>query len=626
MCGIVGILGNDANESFLLNMRDSLLHRGPDACGIFFNAEARVGMAHRRLRIIDATEKSDQPFTTPDSDYVLVHNGEIYNFRQLRRELETSGEKFFTDSDTEVVLKSYIHWGEKCVDKFEGMFAFAIWDGSQRRLKIFRDRFGVKPLYWWHNGTTFAFASEAKALLRHPKIEPSVDYYGLANFLEFGYIPSPRSAFQGIQKLLPGHYLIVNKDATQVKIRRWWNSSHFFEKTISGDEDELVEQLETLLATAFSRRMVANELPGIFLSGGIDSSALVAILADNYSRLKTFTIGFAEAEYDESSFAQRVAELFGTEHTEYRCTADDVRDVIAILPQIYDEPFGDQSAVPTYLVAKLASQSVKVALSAEGGDEMFAGYSRYALTKRWIAMPKLYRTAISAMPEFITKKLLNAMGIMHSNNKARRAKWLAGQKNIGQIYRAAVRYFSPAEIQRLVGVEPNLSQTQLTEIPNGISPIRAMRIADILSFLPDDILVKTDRATMAVSIEGREPFLDTDLFKFAAALPDDILLRDGGTKYILKKTLRKYLPDELLNRPKLGFGMPLEKWLPQELYGMANDILSPERIAETLVLNSAEARRHLKKLKSQDSSQLDVHRVWLLMMLQLWSENWLVNK
>ncbi len=630
MCGIVGIYGDKIEKARFIEMRDTLSHRGPDATGFYESATAPVMFGHRRLRIIDISENSDQPFVSDDGRFALTYNGEIYNYREIRKELESAGEHFSTDGDVEVVLRSFVKWGERCVERFEGMFAFAVWDNYERRLTLFRDRFGVKPLFWWNDGENFAFASEIKALLLHPKISPTINRYAIANFLELGYIPAPQSAFQGIRKLLPGHYLIVSDGVANVEIERWWNPSSKFQvrtrksaNEISWNEDELVKHLEELLVRAFERRMVADVPVGVFLSGGIDSSAVVALLAQSHSKLRTFTIGFPDLDYNEAPYARRVSEIFGTEHEEYICTPDDVRSALDFLPNHFDEPFGDQSAVPTYLVAKLARKSLKVALSAEGGDEFFGGYTRYNLAAQWLETPKLFRKIFAATPIMLLKKMLQKKGIAHSESKALRAKWLAKSDDIQNIYRAAVRYFSPQEINELMGFEPNLAQSRLMEVQEELAPFSAMRLADILLFLTDDILVKTDRATMATSLEGREPFLDSELFDFAAALPKKMLTRNGSGKYLLKKVMSKYIPRELIERPKKGFGMPLDKWLRSELFEMAGEILSPQRVDNAKIFSSRIAQKYLKRLKENSENQLRAHKVWLLIMLQLWAEKWL---
>ena len=416
MCGIIGIYGEKVEEHRFREIRDVLSHRGPDAAGTYVDSDVPLIIGHRRLRIIDISENSDQPFTSEDGRYTLTYNGEIYNYREIRRELESCGEKFSTDGDVEVVLRSFIRWGNRCVERFEGMFAFAVWDRYEQRLTIFRDRFGVKPLYWWKDDRKFIFASEIKAILKFLKTAPPVDFGAIANFLELGYIPAPQTAFKNIHKLPQGHYLVVSNGRLNPKIERWWNPVDKFGARIDDDISELEEHLEELLIRAFERRMIADVPVGVFLSGGIDSSAVVALLSQRHSGVRTFTIGFPEAEYDESAYARRVAEIFGTTHEEYICTADDVRDALEVLPQYFDEPFGDQSAVPTYLVATLARKHLKVALSAEGGDEFFGGYSRYILAQKWLAVPKIFKKILSLIPKSSLERLLAKGGIEHPEN------------------------------------------------------------------------------------------------------------------------------------------------------------------------------------------------------------------
>ncbi len=618
MCGIVGIVGASADARVGRAMREALRHRGPDAQGEI--AQKNLYLGHRRLRIIDLSPASDQPLSTEDGRYTIVYNGEVYNFRELRRRLEALGERFKTEGDAEVVLRAFSTWRERCVEHFEGMFAFAVWDAWERKLFLFRDRFGVKPLYFWHSGRKFAFASEVGALLQHPRISGLPDGRALATYLLLGYIPAPLSAFEGVKKLLPGGALVFDAESGRVEERLWWSASDFFDQKTAKGEDELADELEELLSVAFERRMVSDVPVGVFLSGGVDSSAVVAVLAQRHPGLKSFCVAFDDPRFDESRYARFVSRRFGTDHHEYICTPRDVEEVLPRLPGIFGEPFGDQSAVPTYLVSRLAREEVGVALSAEGGDELFAGYPRYRLALRWLSVPRVLSRALAAAPAAAAKLPLTLAGVEEPKNKLARAQWLAAAEKPLEIYLASVGYFSQEEVLRLVGARPDLSKTLAEALPDELPAVDFMRLADVCLYLADDILVKTDRATMAASLEGREPFLDVDLFRFAAALPEKALLKGGG-KFLLKKVLSKYLPKGFLARPKRGFGMPLDAWLKGPLRRTVLDVLSPERVKATGVVDPEVCSSVLDEwLRRKRPSMLETHRVWLLLVLQLWAE------
>lgn len=614
MCGIVGIW-NAGLEHTLLLMRDTLTHRGPDVAGIYHDDKFNLILGHRRLRIIDISEDSDQPFLSRDGRYALVYNGEVYNFKELRRELESYGEKFYTKGDTEVVLSALMHWGSSALDKFEGMFALALWDSEEKSLFLARDRFGVKPLLYWQSGYSFAFASEIKALRVNKIIPLDPDINSLADFLEMGYIPAPKSAYKNIFKLMPGQMMWVRDGGRELSFKQWWEPTQYFLKKTDVSETELLEELHDRLTTAFDRRMIADVPVGVFLSGGVDSSAVVAILSQHHNQINTFTIGFPERDFDEARYAQRISNIFGTNHTELYCEPNDVRTAIEEIFNTFDEPFGDPSSIPTMLVSKLAREKVTVSLSAEGGDELFAGYSRYPLALRWLKQPGFMRKAVSILPEGLISKLLAIKGIPDPCTKAAKTRWLSNAKSPSSLYRAITRYYSDDEIERILGVKTEKRKYQISDLPSDLPVIDFLRLADINMYLSNDILVKTDRASMSVSLESREPFLDNGLFKFAANLPDKWLIRNGMGKYLLRKLLQRYIPEELLNRPKMGFGVPLIKWFAEDLSGLVNEVLNPDSLREVEFLNCNEI---LKILPEKFDSKLAANKVWLMMMLVKW--------
>ena len=619
MCGIAGIW-HAGDTSILSLMLDRLAHRGPDAKGIYENHESNLFLGHRRLRIIDLSPQADQPMTSSDGRFVITYNGEVYNFREIRKKLEKLGLRFKTKSDTEVVLNALITWGTDCLKEFEGMFAFALWDNEKRKLILVRDRFGVKPLYFWQKGNSLIFASELKAILEHPTINRELNLSALADFLELGYIPEPKSIIKGIHKVPAGSILEFSENDAEPKIKRFFSPQNFFGEKRHEKDSLLTDELLEILERAFTRRIIADVPIGVFLSGGIDSSLLAAILARKVDKLRTFTIGFPVKKFDESRFARKVADIIGADHTELTCTPDDVKKCLLEIPHVYDEPFGDQSAVPTMLVSKLASQSVKVALSAEGGDEFFAGYTRYSLAMRWLSTPTALKLLATKVPTGIRSAALKVLGIKDPGTKSLRLNWLSNAHSKKELYIAAVRYFAPHEVKMLTGVEPAHNDWTLSEIDDSHHPLDFLRLADIVMYLRDDILVKTDRATMAYSLEGREPFLDGELLNFAASLPHEMLIKNGQGKYILRKLLARFLPKEITQRPKHGFGMPLGVWFRKELSEIANSTLSESRIKKLNFLDYKELR---KIIDSKPKNALNTNRLWLVTMLVLWAEKWL---
>jgi len=614
MCGIVGIwnYNNKVSKDILERMRNKLVHRGPDDSGIFI--DQNVGLAHQRLSIIDLSDLGHQPMV--DNELIVVLNGEIYNFQEIRKELEKKGHKFESNSDTEVLLKSYREWGKKAVDGFRGMFAFAIFDKRERKIILCRDRVGVKPLYYYFDNNLFIFASEIKAIVEHPAVKRELSYEALSLFLQFGYIPAPHSIFKNIYKLEPGYFLEIDKNKDIKKEKYWDIVNLYLAGTKKIKESEAVEELDKILTDSFKLRLVSDVPVGIFLSGGIDSSLIASILAQNTDYpLKTFTIGFDEKQYDESESAKKIADYLGTEHHELICTQKQAIDIIPKLPEIYDEPLGDSSAIPTYLLSQFVHNKVKVSLSADGGDELFCGYNHYKL------ISDIYNRINKIPAPFLNPKLLS-LGIKtfskspNQDNKIRKINQaVKNRKNFRDVYTTINSHWLKEE--GLLKRDTSETHFNNFEQVGELDIITQMQAVDFKTYLPDDILTKVDRATMAVGLEGRDPFLDQKIIEYAVSLP---LEYKYPNKNILKKILSKYLPKELFDRPKMGFGIPIDTWFKEELSFLAKKYLNPERIEQEGIFNSQIIS---KELNSFEKGKVNFNRLWLILMFQMWKEKWL---
>lgn len=638
MCRIAGFWhfnfrGDYSLEVVGLSMRDTLSYGGPDDAGVYIEPSEGLVITHRRLSILDLSSAGHQPMEF--DNLVIVYNGEVYNFRQIRSELEKEGYDFLSNSDTEVILKSFHRWGVEAVNRFRGMFAFALWDKNQKRLILFRDRVGVKPLYYYYKNGFFAFSSELKALHNHPKFKKEIEPLALALFLQYGYITAPLSIFKHTYKLEPGHYMIVERNGT-IKKEKYWDIGDFFrQEPIETNEDEISKELEELLIESFKLRMVSDVPVGLFLSGGVDSSTVCALLQREMSvPLKTFTIGFHEREYNEAEYAKNIAQHLGTDHTELYCTQSEAFEIIPKLPEIYDEPFGDSSAIPTYLVSKLAKQKVKVSLSADGGDEQFFGYTRY-----WIVGESLKKLNSLPFLGFISKIL----DIIHPDiaislynlfrpllpewnnfrDKYVKLRNVLKSKELKIQYDLSNKIFLPRELSGLSKVLENINISQLSQIDT--TRLRCnedfMMLYDFKTYLPDDILVKVDRATMSVSLEGREPLLDHKLLEYTARLPIIFKYRNKRSKYILRKILYKYIPQALIDRPKMGFGVPIYEWFKADLKELYMHYLNIERIEKEDFLNAKEVERLLNDYL--EGRGINHNKLWFLFIFELWRERWM---
>jgi len=630
MCGIAGFcdFSKKSDKQTLINMTDVLHHRGPDDSGYSFyeNEFSHIGLGHRRLSILDLSAHGHQPMIHQHLE--IIFNGEVYNFAEIAKELESFGYIFESNSDTEVILKAFHHWGIKAVDKFIGMFAIVIYDKEVQKLIFIRDRAGVKPLNYYFKDGLFLFSSELKSFHEHPNFEKEINVDALALFFQYSYILEPHTIFRHTYKLPAGHYAELNIQNAEFKIHKYWDVIDSYNKPkLDISFEEAKAQTEKLLKSACEYRMVSDVPVGMFLSGGYDSSAVTAILQkDRTEKLKTFSIGFNEEKYNEAQYAKKVAEYLGTEHTEYYCTQKDAQELLPLMSQIWDEPFGDSSNIPTTLVSRLARKSVTVSLSADGGDEIFGGYDKYTLSLKYQKMfSKIpFRSAIGSMMEAIEPKYLIGLNKTYNfGNRYEKLKILLKAKNEQEIMNGVGYYFNPSEVDKLLGTTSKLSTSfdDVTRLMPHNDCIDKMMAIDYKTYQLDDILTKVDRATMSVSLEGREPLLDHRIIEFVATLPSSFKIKDGNKKYILKSIVHDYIPKELMDRPKMGFSIPLNEWFGDELKKYVLQYLDSAKVAKTGLLNVAEVER-LKKEWLENSS-FSANKIWLILTFMMWHERWM---
>jgi len=647
MCGIAGFLADARfNQTRLLpvalSMADAIRHRGPDDNGVWTDPHARIALAQRRLSIIDLSPAGHQPMVSASGRYVIVFNGEIYNFSTLRAELETAGTApaWRGHSDTEVLLALIEARGVRAaLQAVRGMFAFALWDTHERTLVLARDRLGEKPLYYGRVGGSFAFGSELKALRAHPEWNAPVDRGALALFMRHNYVPAPYTIHEGIRKLPPGQMLTLAWGTKEPVVEPYWSARAAaeagFRTPSNRSHAALTDALDALLRDAVAGQMVADVPLGAFLSGGIDSSVVVALMQAQSPRpVKTFTIGFTEEGYDEAVHAAAVARHLGTEHTELYVTPREAMAVIPRLPSIYDEPFADSSQIPTFLVSQLARQHVTVSLSGDGGDELLGGYNRYLLGKdlwqKLSLLPTGVRTAFARMVKAISPRTWSALmkplmplapsryRVGLPGDKLHKLADVVSHADLDSLYRDLVSHWrSPGEIV-LGGAEYPTLLSQTGDLPID-DPVARMMFLDLVTYLPDDILVKVDRAAMAVSLETRVPLLDHRVVEFAWQVPMASKVDARGTKQLLRSVLDRYVPAALIDRPKMGFGVPIDSWLRGPLRDWAEALLDPARLKREGYLNPQPIRasweQHL-------SGQRDWHYpLWDVLMFQAWLEH-----
>jgi asparagine synthase (glutamine-hydrolysing) len=643
MCGLAGFvdfgrgMAPDAQRAVCGRMADALAHRGPDDRGVWTDPDAGIALGHRRLSILDLSPLGHQPMASESGRYVVSYNGEVYDFEALREEL--SGHNFRGRSDTEVILAAFEEWGvEAALPRFNGMFALAVWDTRERALWLARDRFGEKPLYYGRVGRSLVFGSELKALRAFPNFPRDIDRGALAQLMRFGYVPAPGCIFNRMRKLPAASFLrIASEDDVLRTPSPYWSIENIATRGLAepfrGSDGDAVEALDALLRRSIKLRMVSDVPLGAFLSGGIDSSVIVAMMQRAAtSRVKTFTIGFEDAAFNEAESAKAIAKHLGTDHTELYVTAEEARAVIPRLPSLYDEPFADSSQVPTFLVAQLARTQVTVALSGDAGDELFGGYNRYVWAEDvWGYLGRLPRsgravlaTGIEAVsPSALDRAFSILDGILPRplkhrtpGDKLHKLAGVLGAETPDDLYlRLASTWKEPDEI--VIGKEP--SHAVLQDRPPALSSfIDRMMCADTLTYLPDDILVKVDRAAMGVSLETRVPLLDPEIARFAWSLPMTLKLREGNGKWILREVLARYVPRALFERPKMGFAMPIDSWLRGPLRDWAEAALSEARLCSEGYFRSEPIRQRWKEHLSGRKNWQD--RLWPVLMFQAWLE------
>jgi asparagine synthase (glutamine-hydrolysing) len=640
MCGIAGLIGRTgANDATLAAaMTRALRHRGPDDAGVWADAEAGIALGHRRLSIIDLSPMGHQPMHSADGRYVIAFNGEIYNYQALRGQL--ADYPYRGHSDTEVMLAAFCAWGvERAVQSFNGMFAFALWDCQEHVLYLSRDRLGEKPLYYGWLGKTFLFGSELKALRAHPAFQAEINRDALALYLRHNYVPTPYSIYRDVYKLPPATFLKVGAAAnlTNPEPVAYWSARETAERGVrrpfEGSPEEARDQLNGLLGDAVKLRMVADVPLGVFLSGGVDSSTIVALMQAQSNRpVRSFTIGFHDATYNEAGYAKAVARHLGTDHTELYVTPEEAMAVIPRLATLYDEPFADSSQIPTFLVSQLARRHVTVSLSGDGGDELFGGYNRYSWWRgvwRWGGwMPRPLRTTVAAGLLALPPRTWNGVfqktdrflpGQLKVHNPGEKIHKLAEAVSVDSpraLYTHLISHWkSPAVIVRDATEPPTTVTT-----PASWAEVRDhtcwMMYLDLVTYLPDDILVKLDRASMGVSLEGRVPLLDHRVVEFAWQLPLAFKVRDGKSKWLLRQVLYQYVPQELIERPKTGFGVPIDSWLRGPLRDWAESLLEERRLAQEGFFDPAPIRQ---KWVDHLSGRFDWHHsLWDILMFQAW--------
>jgi asparagine synthase (glutamine-hydrolysing) len=652
MCGFVGFLGSTPfqargeHQALLKRMSDAIIHRGPDDAGAWSDGEHGIALGHRRLSIVDLSPAGHQPMASSGGRYVIVFNGEIYNHALLRKELEAGAKapSWRGHSDTETLLAGFDAWGvQGTIERAIGMFAFAVWDRQTKALTLGRDRLGEKPLYYGWQGrgknAVFLFGSELKALRAHPAFEHVIDRGSICLQMRLSYIPAPHSIYRGIAKLPPGCLLSVSASRPEPRLSTYWSAEQHMSggvaRPFTGSAHQAVDQLETLLKDAVGAQMMADVPLGAFLSGGIDSSTVVALMQAQSARpVKTFSIGFHEAGYNEAEYAKAVARHLGTDHTELYVSAAQAQSVIPQLQSIYDEPFSDSSQLPTFLVSQLARQHVTVSLSGDAGDELFCGYNRYRFAaKLWktlravpLPMRRLAARGItgvsvdawSAMAGRLAPFLPASMRFPNAGDKLHKGAHVLASARLHDLYLGLVSHWDDPAALVIGATEPSTLLRGNTPALSGLDGIEQMMALDLLTYLPDDILVKVDRAAMRVSLETRVPFLDHRVVEFAWCLPQSMKLRDGASKWALRQVLHRYVPKALFERPKMGFGVPIGDWLRGPLRDWSESLLDEARLRREGFFDPVALRKKWHEhLSGQRNWQ---YHLWDVLMFQSWIE------
>jgi asparagine synthase (glutamine-hydrolysing) len=638
MCGIVGYISADPAqmESAITRMTRRLAHRGPDAEGVWWDEASGVALGQRRLAIIDLSESGAQPMASPDGRYIIVFNGEIYNHRRLRAQLEAEGVSadWRGHSDTETLLAALVHWGTvETLTKLNGMFAFGLWDKDRRILTLARDRLGEKPMYYGLQNNSVLFGSELKSLIAFPHWQGEVDRRALALYMRFGYVPEPWSIYRNVFKLPPASFVEVTLGQELPEPIPYWDLKEVVRQPKQKFDDwALIEKTEAALMQSVGSRMESDVSLGAFLSGGIDSSVVVAMMqAQSDQPVQTFTIGFDVPGFNEAEAAKAISKHLGTYHTELYVRPESVLDLVPQLPEIWDEPFADSSQLPTLILSQLTRKSVKVALSGDGGDEVFCGYNRYAggfsAFQRLNTMPKPLRKLVAAtlrkMPAHLIDRLIRRMPqrFRHAaiGDKLTKLAGVLMLPNDAEYYRRLVSIHGDPTTLVVNGAEPAGLVLDDGHWPELSDFRECMMYLDAMSYLPGDIMTKVDRATMSVGLEGRAPFLDHDLISFAWSLPIDAKLRDRQTKWVLRRVLERHVPNDLFERPKMGFGVPIEHWLAGPLRDWVETMLDPARLAAEGYFVVEEVHKlwddHKQGLKRNH------HQLWTILMFQAWLDH-----
>lgn len=627
MCGIVGFIDfrNKSDINTLHNMLNTIDHRGPDDTGSEFYEQnnVQVALGHKRLAILDLSKKGHQPYKY--ENLTMVYNGEVYNFKDIKKELEILGYTFESNSDTEVIIKAYHQWGEEAVHKFNGMFAISIYNDEERTLTLIRDRAGVKPLYYYFKDNLFMFSSELKAFHQHIDFDKELDKNSLGLYLQFGYVPQPKSIFKNANKLENGYILKFDIDQKRFNKQQYWNIYDFYQsKKLELSEDEALGKLDELVNSSIKYRMISDVPLGSFLSGGYDSSLVTAVMQSNSNRkVKTFTIGFENKRYDESPHAKAVSDYLGTEHTEYICTSKDALELLPKLPDILDEPMSDTSIIPTLIVSMITKQNVTVSLSADGGDELFGGYNAYRdairLNGKFQQIPM--KQALSSLLKGFSGVVPN--GFDKLSRRLNRVSNMLMAENEAQLHNALSNVFIPNDIKKLLITEPKIDKKNLevyrsTALTN--NALDSLLAKDFQSSHVDQLLVKVDRATMFYSLEGREPLLDYRLIEFAAKLPDELKLKRDSGKYLLKKLTHKYIPKEIMDRPKMGFSVPINDWFKSSFNELVKHYFDDNFLKEQNIFNLEELRRIRNNYFN--GKNVNLRQLWLILVFQIWYERW----
>ncbi|MCU7551303.1 asparagine synthase (glutamine-hydrolyzing) [Chitinophagaceae bacterium LB-8] len=633
MCGIAGFIDfrKSSSEELLQKMTTTLYHRGPDGEGIYFieASQAQIGLGHRRLSIIDLSECGSQPMHF--NGLHIAFNGEVYNFEEIRKELEKKGHQFHGHSDTEVIIHAYHEWGVDAIQQWKGMFAVVIYDEAKDEIIAIRDRAGVKPFYYYWQDGLFLFASELKAIVAHPGFKRELDPAAVASYLQYGYVSFPHCIYKHTNKLSAAHVLQLDLKKQVISTVKYWNVYDYYNRPkVDMSFGEAILETEKVLQKAFNYRMVADVPVGVFLSGGFDSSCVTALLQkDSTEKIKTFTIGTTDKELDEAPFAKQIAERLGTDHTEYYCTYKEALDIIPELPFYYDEPFADSSAIPTILVSRMARRKVTVALSADAGDEIFAGYNRYDYLikygKQLQSIPKVVRRAMAGVMENVSSESIPYFKNQNNfHSRYQKIRNLLNDPSPSEMLKNLSQVFTNEEISLLFLQPVKELPTALVSKelnPEFYDPLSYMMAVDYQTYMADDILQKVDRATMSASLEGREPFLDQSVIEWAAQLPNEFKYHGGDKKYIIKQIVYQYIPKDIMDRKKMGFAIPVQKWLNEELKDLVQEYLSERALSKHGMFSNAYVQ---KMVSSFFEGRTDLYlKIWYLLMFQMWFERWM---